>query len=279
MNTKTSWNDAHVLVTGAASGIGLATALELARRGARLALVDRHEPRLEAAREAVARVGRAPTAHRLDVADREAVGAFAERFVVDAAPLDLLVNNAGVAVVAPFTATSATDWDWVFGVNVRGPLELTRALLPPMLARGRGHLAFVASLAGLIGAPGMVAYSTTKFALVGFAEALRLELAGTGVDVTVVCPGYVRTGLHAATRYQNVGFRRFLDAPPRWYGLDADEVARALVGAVEAKRPLVALGPEALGWYLKRFSPALSFALTRLTARLAGVMEAGGCTS
>ncbi len=269
---KRRWDGAHALVTGAASGIGLATALDLAGKGAQLWLVDRDGDRLATACAAVARVGKVPRADVLDVADAAAVAAFGDR-VNRVAPLDLLVNNAGVAVVAPFATTTEQDWEWVLGVNLRGPLRLTRALLPPMLARGKGHLAFVASLAGLVGAPHMAAYSTTKFALVGFTETLRLELAGTGVGVTVVCPGYVRTGLHAATRYRSTSFRRFLDAPPSFYGLSPAEVAQALVGAVETGDPLVTLGPESIGWYLKRLSPRLSFTVTRLLARLTGVTE------
>jgi NAD(P)-dependent dehydrogenase (short-subunit alcohol dehydrogenase family) len=274
---KKTWKDTQALVTGAASGIGLATALELARRGARVALVDLDPAKLAQAKRAVQAAGGTGSlsssmvsTHVLDVADAEAVAEFGRKFTVDFAPLDLLVNNAGVSVVAPFTATREADWQWLMGVNVWGPLRLTRALLPSMLARGAGDLAFVASLAGLVGAPGMVAYSTSKFAIVGFAEALRLELAGTGVGVTVVCPGYVRTGLHAATRYRNEGFRRFLDNPPSWYGISKERVARELLDAVAQRRPLVTLGPESMGYWLKRLAPSAAFTLTRWAAKATG---------
>ena len=273
--SKTSWNGKHALVTGAASGIGLATATELLRRGARVALVDRDEEKLARASAELERVG-AISSHVLDVGDREAIDEFAHRFVSDHAPLDLLVNNAGVSIVSPFTATSEADWEWLTAVNLWGPLRLTRAIVPSMLARGRGHLAFVASLAGLVGAPGMVAYSTSKFALVGFAEALRLELAGTGVDVSVVCPGYVRTGLHAATRYRNEGFRRFLDHPPSWYGVSAERVAGELLEAVVERRPLVTIGLESMGYYLKRLAPELAFTVSRWAARATGVTNVKG---
>jgi short-subunit dehydrogenase len=153
------------------------------------------------------------------------------------------------------------------GVNLFGPLRLTRALLPSMITRRSGHVVLVASLGGLVAAPKMTLYSTTKFAMVGFGEALRLELADTGVGVTVVCPGYVRTGLHAATRYGDDGFRRFLDRPPRWYGMESDAVAVALADGTEAGRPLVVLGPERIGWWLKRVAPEAAFALSRFVAR------------
>jgi len=250
----------HVLVTGAASGIGRATAVELAKRGARLSLVDIDARRLEETRRLLPTDA---TVYEVDIADADAVTAFAEAVP----PVDILVNNAGVAVVAPFAETSAEDWAWMAGVNLFGPLRLTRALLPSMIARGSGHLVFVASLGGLIAAPKMTLYSTTKFAIVGFGEALRLELAGTGVDVTVVCPGYVRTGLHAATRYGDEAFRRFLDRPPRWYGMESDDVAEALADAVEQRRALVVLGPERVGWWLKRLAPEVAFAVSRFVAR------------
>jgi short-subunit dehydrogenase len=278
-----SFEGKHALVTGAASGIGRATAIELARRGAHLTLVDIDDDRLEETRRLVVASTSTngsttngstskPKEHaaprrlftlRVDIADAAAVDALAS----DVAPVDILVNNAGVAVVAPFAETSAEDWRWMSGVNLFGPLRLTRALLPSMIARGSGHVVLVASLGGLVAAPGMTLYSTTKFAMVGFGEALRLELAGSGVDVTVVCPGYVRTGLHAATRYGNEGFRRFLDRPPSWYGMEKEEVATALADAVSDRRPLVVLGPERVGWWLKRLAPEAAFAVSRWVAR------------
>jgi len=147
--------------------------------------------------------------------------------------------------------------------------------LPGMLARRAGKIAFVASLAGLVGAPCMVAYSTTKFALVGFAEALRLELAGTGITVTAVCPGYVRTNLSRATRYHDEAFRRFVDDAPSWYGMKAERVARALADGVAEGRSLIVMGPEKIGWWLKRVAPDAAFALARWVKERTGI---GGLT-
>jgi short-subunit dehydrogenase len=260
--TKPDLRGKHALVTGAASGIGRATAIELASRGAELSLVDIDGDRVEETRRLIGALTKA-RCYVLDIADASAVDALA----ADVPPVDVLVNNAGVAVVAPFAETSAEDWQWMSGVNLFGPLRLTRALLPTMIARGSGHVVFVASLGGLVAAPGMTLYSTTKFAIVGFGEALRLELAGTGVDVTIVCPGYVKTNLHAATRYKNEGFRRFLDRPPSWYGMEKEKVATALADAVLARRPLVVLGPERVGWWLKRVAPEAAFAVSRWVAR------------
>lgn len=261
----------HALVTGAASGIGEATAHELALRGARVSLVDIDATKVARVAAAIRARGGDAGHYVVDVASNEQVDDLATRAVHDRGPVEVLVNNAGVAVVAPFTKTRAEDWEWMSGVNVWGPLRLTRALLPDMLARGRGHVVVVASLAGLVGAPGMVAYSTTKFAMVGFAEALRLELGGTGVGVTTVCPGYVRTNLHQATRYDNPGFKAFLDAPPSWYGITSEHVAIELADAVEKDRPLVVLGPEKVGWWLKRLAPRAALVVSRWVAQRTGV--------
>ncbi|MGZ3408692.1 MAG: SDR family NAD(P)-dependent oxidoreductase, partial [Polyangia bacterium] len=173
------------------------------------------------------------------------------------------------------------DWRWIFDVNVWAGVYLARAFLPAMVARGKGYIVFTASLAGLVGAPGMVAYSTSKFALVGFAESLRHELRDAGVDVTLVCPGYVKTNLHRATRYGNVGFQRLLDAPPAWYGLSSARAARRIVDGLARRRPLVVLGPEKLGWWLKRLWPSAGLAVTRWVAGRHGILPPpeAPCTS
>ena len=268
--------DRHNLITGAASGIGRATALELARRGARLSLADLDVDGARATASRASGLGRDASAYHVDMADAARVTGLAEAVERAAGPVDVLINNAGVAVVAPFLRTSTADWDWVDAVNVRGPVHLTRALLPSMIDRGRGHIVMVASLAGLVGAPGMVAYSTSKFALVGFAEALRLEVERAGVAVTLLCPGFVRTNFASKSRYHNQEFRRFLDEPPSWYGLSQERVALRLADAIVSRDPLVVLGPEKVGWWLKRLAPEAAFNVTRWAARRAGIGFEGG---
>lgn len=262
----------HVLLTGAASGIGQACALELARAGARLALVDVDAEGL--ARTAAKVRSLAGAAHVVvaDLQREDAIEAVAREVLAELGHVDVLFNNAGVAVVAPFVRTGAEEWRWIVDTNVWAPIRLTRALLPHMIARGSGHVVITASLGGLIGAPGMVAYSTSKFALVGFAESLRLELADAGVDVTLVCPGHVRTNLHKATRYANDGFKRFLDEAPAWYGVSSERAARIIVRRIARRRPMVVFGGEKVGWWLKRAWPAASFAVTRLLARRLNLM-------
>ena len=261
-----------VLLTGAASGIGRACALELARAGDRLGLVDRDRDGLEATARDARALGATVTTFVVDLADRAALDQLALDAPAALGPIDILYNNAGVAVIKPLDRTLDDDWRWIFDVNVWAPIRLTRALVPAMAQRGRGQIVMTASLAGLMGAPGMVAYSTTKFALVGFSEALRAELAPFGIDITVICPGYIKTGLHRATRYDNDAFERLVDAPPDWYGVPIDDAARAIVRAIDRRDPQLVLGIERLGWYLKRFAPAVSFAVSSLAARRMGLV-------
>ena len=241
-----------IAITGAASGIGRACAIEYAQRGWEVLAIDRRE----------SNIGRSIVA---DLADPDAIDR------LDLGPLDVLLSNAGVAVVKPQALTTDDDWRWLLDINVLAPIRLVRAFAPQL--RHGGQVAFVASLAGLFGAPGMVAYSTSKFALVGFAEAVRPELAALGIGVTVICPGYVKTGLHRATRYANPAFERMLDDPPRWYGMSAERVARRIADAIAARDAELVLGPEKLAWYAKRLSPALGRALARVVGRVSGVVR------
>jgi NAD(P)-dependent dehydrogenase (short-subunit alcohol dehydrogenase family) len=262
-----------ILLTGAASGIGRACALALAKQGARLALVDVEEKGLAEAVEEAKEAGGEAHAVPSDLSTEAGVAAAVRRTGKCLGALDVLFSNAGVAVVKPLCSTTDEDWEWILGVNVWAPIRLARALLPSMVSRRKGHLVFTASLAGLVGAPGMVAYSTTKFALVGLAESLRLELADSGIDVTAVCPGYVRTGLHRATRYDNEGFEAFLDDPPAWYGTSAERAATVIVDGIARRRPLIVFGPEKVGWWIKRASPAAGHAVARWVARRSRVLE------
>jgi NAD(P)-dependent dehydrogenase (short-subunit alcohol dehydrogenase family) len=255
----------RLLLTGAASGIGRACALEFARRGDHgLILVDRDGERLADTARAVRALGALASTVIADLADPAAI----ERIARDVGSVDILFSNAGVAVVKPLDATSTDDWHWIVDVNLWAPIRLVRAFVPAMPPGSR--IALTASMAGLVGAPGMVAYSTTKSGLVGFADALRAEL--DDIAITVVCPGYVRTELHRATRYSDQHpIARLLDAPPAWYGLRPERAARRIVTAIERREPQVVMGIEKLGWYVKRFSPAASFAISRWTARRMGL--------
>jgi short-subunit dehydrogenase len=185
--------DRTAVITGAGSGIGRGIAQSLAKRGCHLALVDISEPGLaETARlldGAKIRVSR----HTLDVADRAAVAALPQAFLAQHGGIDLLFNNAGVALAGTFEQVSEADFDWLIEINFGAVVRLTRAFLPHLRASDDARIVNISSVFGLISPPGQAAYAAAKFAVRGFSNALRFELAGSQVGVTVVHPGGVAT--------------------------------------------------------------------------------------
>jgi 3-hydroxybutyrate dehydrogenase len=196
MDRPTSlWPDAHVLVTGAGSGIGAATAVRLAQAGARVSLLGRKRPALE---ETARRIGaQAGAIVVLDVTEPEAVAEGMQNLAETSGPIDILVNNAGQAASAPFEKTDAELWSRMLAVNLTSVYALTQAVLPGMLQRKRGRIINIASTAGLIGYAYVSAYVAAKHGVIGLTRALALETARKGVTVNAVCPGYTDTPLVA----------------------------------------------------------------------------------
>lgn len=189
-----------VVVTGAARGIGFATARALLERGARVIIGDRDVPALETAVTALADAGRV-FGHPLDVSDVESFTGFLDRARADAGgAIDVLINNAGVMPVGPFLEQSEQAMRAAIEVNFYGVLNGCRLVLPEMAARGHGHIINIASLAGVVAVPGQVVYAGTKFAVVGLSTALADEFASRGVQVSVVMPPFTRTELIAGTK-------------------------------------------------------------------------------
>jgi short-subunit dehydrogenase len=231
------------VITGAASGIGAALAMNLARRKAVLVLVDKDADGL-ARVAAGCRAGGASDVdtHVIDLADGGDRRDLAAEVAARHGGADLLVNNAGVTLSGTFEQNSTADVDWLLEINLHAVIRTTKAFLPHLLARPGAHVVNVSSLFGLIAPPGQVAYVTSKFAVRGFSEALRHELAPRGVGVTVVHPGGVRTNIATAARIsgpdpdgvQAEQARRFtetaLTMPP-------EDAARLIVAAVQARRP------------------------------------------
>jgi NAD(P)-dependent dehydrogenase (short-subunit alcohol dehydrogenase family) len=240
-------------VTGAGSGIGRALAEELAARGAHLALSDVDEAGLADTVALVAGAGVNVTSSRVDVADRAAVYAWAEQVADEHGRVNLVVNNAGVALATTVEAMTYDDLEWLFGVNFWGVVHGTKAFLPHLKAAGEGHIVNMSSVFGLVGVPSQSAYVASKFAVRGFTDTLRVELAieNCGVSCTTVHPGGVKTNIARNARMDPsmgvVGgdverarreFDRIAVTTPR-------RAARQILAAVERDRPRVLVGPDA----------------------------------
>jgi NAD(P)-dependent dehydrogenase (short-subunit alcohol dehydrogenase family) len=189
-------------VTGAASGIGRALALALAREGARLAISDVDEAGLAETQRAVAAAGARVSAARVDVAEREAVHAWADAVAAEFGAVHLIANNAGVALRATLSEATYEELEWVWRIDFWGVVHGTRAFLPHLRRAGEGHVVNVSSVFGLVAVPGQGAYNAAKFAVRGFTECLRqeLELEGAPIGVTCVHPGGVRTRIAELAR-------------------------------------------------------------------------------
>ena len=193
MNALETFRGRVALVTGASSGIGRALALRLAQKGMRLALVARRSADLEALAAEITRDGGDACAFACDVERAADVTATARAAIERFGAVDLLVNNAGYGHHRTFLDWDLDDMERMMRVNYVGALRFTKALLPGMVERGRGSLVFVASVAGKIATPDESAYCASKFAMIGLAQSLSLEVEDAGVHVLVVCPGVIRT--------------------------------------------------------------------------------------
>ena len=241
------------VVTGAASGIGRAIALSLAKRGCHLALADIDDAALErAAADIAAHSGASDvriSRHHLDVADAAAVAGFPEQVTAAHAGVDVLVNNAGVALGGTFQQIGMADFEWLFAINFWGVVRMTRAFLPLLHKSDDARVVNISSLFGLIAPPGQTAYVASKFAVRGFSESLRHELSGTRIGVTVVHPGGVATSIARNARLpksvplaeaieRRRSFDAFLKMPPEAAG-------ETIVRGVENRKARVLVGSDA----------------------------------
>jgi len=194
---------AAAAVTGAASGIGRALALELAARGCDLALADRDEAGLQTVAAEIGRAhARKVTVHRVDVADPGQIEDFAQAAVAGHPGLNILVNNAGVALLGQFGEIEQAQMDWLMNINFWGVVHATRAFLPQLQRQPEAHIVNLSSIFGIIAPPGQTAYAAAKFAVRGFSESLRheLQMAASPVRLSVVHPGGVATNIARNSR-------------------------------------------------------------------------------
>ncbi|RLB55925.1 MAG: acetoin dehydrogenase [Deltaproteobacteria bacterium] len=260
----------RVLITGAAGGIGSALARHLLVRGARLVLVDRDEQRLQKLRQRLGEEFPGSAADcELFVVDLT-VGTELVALVDKLQPqgLDVLINNAGMVLVGAFAEMAPADIDTHLEVNLLAPLRLTRMLLPLLRGRGRAHIVNVASGAGLAAPAGLCAYATSKFGLVGFSEALRAELAGDGIGVSVVCPAFVKTDIvrnSSRGRDEDTGRVEELNGLVQRLGTSPERVAKKIVRAIEHNRARVVIGLWARPLVaLRCFFPGLASRINQL---------------
>jgi short-subunit dehydrogenase len=256
---------AAVAVTGAASGIGRALAIELAARGADLALADRDEAGL---REVAAEIAKASTRkvslHRVDIGSSEAVAAFAREAVAAHPALNILINNAGVSLLGLFHEIDQSQMEWLFNINFWGAVHATRGFLPHLASQPASHIVNVSSIFGIVAPPGQTAYAAAKFAIRGFSEALRheLQMAKSPIRLSVVHPGGIktnivrnsRTGSGIADNERRVQLIERFDVIAKTSAKDA---ALRIIKGIEKNEPRILIGGDARFMdILQRFRPA-----------------------
>jgi NAD(P)-dependent dehydrogenase (short-subunit alcohol dehydrogenase family) len=265
--------DKIAVITGVASGIGRAVALALAREGADIVVADLNEARMAEVENKVSALGQRAITVRCDVSMDEDIDHLAETAIRAMGRVDILHNNAGVQVGGPVDKIPMADWEWILGINVLGPVRGVRAFLPHMLERGSGYIINTGSLAGLFAHKATAApYITSKFAVVGFSEALALYARPRGVGVSVVCPGFVRTHIYENSR---------LIAPdgsllPRGTSmvsaqqdnvLEADEIAVKVVAGVREERFLILTHSNLFNVLQKKGQDIEAFIAARIQAQ------------
>ena len=267
----------QVLVTGAASGIGLECARAFAQRGANLVISDVNATALESARAGIAAMGVKCFARTCDVASEQSVAEFARAVHETVGPVDVLVNNAGVAFLGSFEQTPISEWRRIFDINVLGIVHCIRAFLPAMRAAGgERKIVNVASLAGFAPAPNMSAYAASKHAVVGLSEVLAMELHDTDISVLVVCPGIINTAIvHVSPTASGMSAAQ-IQKLQKYYadqGCHPSVVAADVVRGVENDDAFLFTGPAAkLGSTAMRISRRLARRLTIAAALKSGYM-------
>ena len=265
-------------VTGAASGIGRALALELAARGADLALADRDEAGLQAVAAEIARTSpRKVSVHTLDVSEPGQIAAFAQSAVAAHPGLNIVINNAGVALMGLFNEVEQAQMEWLMNINFWGVVHGTRAFLPHLATRPQAHIVNLSSIFGIIAPPGQTAYCAAKFAVRGFSESLRheLQMAGSPVKLSVVHPGGVATNIARSSRSgagmtDNARRAQSIERFENSARTTPKDAALRIIAGIEKNQPRILIGNDArLMDLVQRFRPATYWSvLARLIERM-----------
>jgi short-subunit dehydrogenase len=253
--------DKVAVVTGAASGIGRATSVELAKEGCHLALSDVNAQGLEETAALVRELGRRASSHIVDVSDKARMQRYADEVMAEHGQVNILVNNAGVTVTAPFDDHSLEDWEWIVGINFWGVVYGCKFFLPHLKQAGEGHIVNLSSVFGLLGVPSQTSYCATKFAVRGFSEALWVELKDDNIGVTAIHPGGVKTEIAKSARVgaQSANLKDEAINVIDRLSITPERCAKQIVSAIKGnkQRKLVTRETVVID-ALKRFSPALT---------------------
>jgi NAD(P)-dependent dehydrogenase (short-subunit alcohol dehydrogenase family) len=267
-----NFRDKVVVITGAGSGIGRATALAFAREGAKLHLSDINEGRVKAVAEEIKALGAEATPYVVDSTNRDAMRKFADDVFAVAGRVDILHNNAGIGGSGAFEEITLEHWERVININLWGVIYGLHFFLPKMIAQGGGgHVINTASAAGLMGFPKMGAYAATKFAVVGLSEVMNSDLVKHGIYTTAVCPGIIYTNIINDTvleipEEQKAEVRKKVNSFYENSGVGPEVVAKDILKAVRKNKPVIATPWYQMlpVWILKRVSVRLYQTMTRL---------------
>jgi len=258
----------RAVITGAASGLGRSLATTLAGEGWRIGIVDINDAGARETLEMVERAGGTGEIYHTDVASPEAVKAMADHFFDSWGGVDLLVNNAGVAVAGFVGDIPLEDWKWIHDINFWGMVYGCHEFIPRMQVQGGGHIVNVASSAGLLSPAEMAPYNTTKAAVISLSETLRAEVSPYNIGITVACPMFFNTNLLECARYTDDWEKEWCESTFRYARMTSEEVANRIITAVK-KDKLYAV-PQLSGkffWLNKRMMPGTFHGLFRFLNR------------